>query len=180
MKRYDVIYADPPWPVRKVLRRSRPNQTKDLDYETMTLDEIKSLAVQNIAKENSVLFLWTTHAFLPDAFSVMAAWGFKYQRVVTWDKSNGMTLFGFHHRTEMLLFGYRGKLEMYPRRKAFPTMVSAKSAKHSQKPDIFRNLIEPFGSERIELFSRKKVDGWDCWGNEVDSDITLTNDHAAA
>jgi len=24
---------------------------------------------------------------------------------------------------------------------------------------------------RIELFARRKVDGWDCWGNEVESDI---------
>jgi N6-adenosine-specific RNA methylase IME4 len=23
---------------------------------------------------------------------------------------------------------------------------------------------------RIELFARQKVEGWDCWGNEVDID----------
>mgnify|MGYP003146851400 CR=1 FL=1 len=26
---------------------------------------------------------------------------------------------------------------------------------------------------KIELFARRKVKGWDCWGNEVESDIEL-------
>ena len=28
---------------------------------------------------------------------------------------------------------------------------------------------------RIELFARKKTDGWDVWGNEVKSDIELND-----
>ncbi|KKK75070.1 hypothetical protein LCGC14_2877400, partial [marine sediment metagenome] len=31
------------------------------------------------------------------------------------------------------------------------------------------NTPEP----RLELFARHKREGWDCWGNEVDSDINL-------
>ncbi len=31
----------------------------------------------------------------------------------------------------------------------------------------------PFGDTRIELFARQKTDGWDVWGNEVESDIDL-------
>lgn len=166
-KQYDVIYADPPWDVKKIIRKSRPNQIESLDYPTMKLDEIKQLPVDSIAKENSCLFLWTTHAYLPASFDVMKAWGFKYQRTITWDKANGMCLFGFHHRTEFLLFGYKGKIEMYPKRNAFPTIVYAKSNRHSEKPQVFRDLIMPFGNERIELFARIKLDGWDVWGNEV-------------
>lgn len=171
--KYQVIYADPPWPVKKIVRKVRPNQTESLDYPTMSLDDIKLLDVGMLSDDNSVLFLWTTHAFLPKAFSVMEYWGFKYQRTITWDKSNGMSLFGFHHRTEFLLFGYKGKLEMYPHRKTFPTLVQAKSPRHSEKPHIFRELIEPFGKRRIELFARQKTEGWDIWGNEIESDIEL-------
>lgn len=173
-KKYQVIYADPPWPVKKIMRKSRPNQQESLDYPTMTLEEIKELRVSEIADENATLWLWTTHAFLPRAFEVMSKWGFKYQRTITWDKGNGMCLFGFHHRTEFLLFGYRGKIEMYPRQKAFPTLVVAKSERHSSKPKIFRDLIAPFGERRIELFAREKTPGWDSWGNEVPNDITLS------
>ena len=173
MKKYDVIYADPPWDVKKIKRKSRPNQV-EMDYQTMKLDEICNLPVSGMTKDNAVLFLWTTHAYLPKAFEVMSAWGFKYQRTVTWDKRNGMCLFGFHHRTEFLLFGYKGKIEMYPKRKAFPTMVEAKSEYHSQKPQVFRDLIEPFGESKIEMFARIKPDGWDVFGNEVENSIDLS------
>ena len=165
-KKYQIIYADPPWDVKKIKRKVRPNQI-EMDYPTMSLDEIKSLPVGEISESNSVLFLWTTHAYLPRAFEVVNSWGFKYQRTITWDKRNGMCLFGFHHRTEFLLFGYKGRIEMYPRRKAFPTMVTAKSIRHSEKPQVFRDLISPFGEKRIELFARTQTPGWDVWGNEV-------------
>ena len=62
---------------------------------------------------------------------------------------------------------------MYPKRKAFPTLVQAKTDRHSKKPQIFRDLIKPFGESRIELFARQKTEGWDVWGNEVESDVSL-------
>lgn len=166
-KTYSVVYADPPWPVKKIVRKVRPNQTAELDYPTMPVEEIEKLPVSSICREDCTLWLWTTHAYLRKAFAVMDSWGFKYQRAITWDKQNGMCLFGFHHRTEFLLFGYKGRLEMYPRRKAVPTIVTAKSERHSSKPNIFRDLISTFGEPRIELFARDKVSGWDHWGNFV-------------
>ena len=173
-KKYQIIYADPPWDVKKIKRKVRPNQV-EFDYPTMKLDEIKQLKVNEMADNNSVCFLWTTQAYLPKAFEVLNSWGFKYQRVITWDKQNGLSLFGFHNRSEFLLFGYKGKLEMYPRRKTVPTVFTIKShkLKHSQKPDEIRKSIEVFGDSRIELFARQKTEGWDVWGNEVESDIDL-------
>jgi N6-adenosine-specific RNA methylase IME4 len=175
-KKYSLIYADPPWNVKKIKRKCRPNQV-DFDYPTLTLEQIKSIPVSTLADENCCLFLWTTQAYLPKAFEVMESWGFKYQRTITWDKQNGMCLFGFHNRTEFLLFGYRGKLDMYPKRKTIPTIfqISSKKLRHSQKPDEIRNAIEVFANNgnKIELFARSKSEGWDVWGNEVESDINL-------
>lgn len=165
-KKYAVIYADPPWDIKKSQRKSRPNQVS-MDYPVMSLDAIKSLPVESLAEDDSVLFLWTIQSYLPKAFDVMEAWGFKYQRVITWDKQNGMCWHGFHQRTEFLLFGYKGKIDPFPKRKAFPTLVQAKTDRHSKKPQIFRDLISPFGVPRIELFAREKADGWDSWGNEI-------------
>jgi N6-adenosine-specific RNA methylase IME4 len=34
-------------------------------------------------------------------------------------------------------------------------------------------MIEDVGGCGIELFAREKTDGWDVWGNEVESDIEL-------
>jgi N6-adenosine-specific RNA methylase IME4 len=174
IKKYQVVYADPPWDVKKIKRNVRPNQV-EMDYPTMSLSEIRLLSIplRKYLGNDCVLFLWTTQAYLPHSFGIVEEWGFKYQRTITWNKENGMCLFGFHNKTEFLLFGYRGKIEMYPHRKAFPTDVTAKSNRHSKKPQIFRELIEPFGENRIELFARQKVEGWDCWGNEVESDIEL-------
>ena len=173
MKKYQVIYADPPWEVKKIKRNVRPNQI-EMDYPVMKLDDIKTLPIADIADNNSVLFLWTTHSYLPKSFDVMSAWGFKYQRVITWDKGNGLCLFGFHHRTEFLLFGYKGKLPMYPKRKAMPTLITEHTHReHSRKPYTIYPYLEVFGDNRIELFARQKVEGWDCWGNEVESDIEL-------
>ena len=28
---------------------------------------------------------------------------------------------------------------------------------------------------RIELFARQKVNGWDVWGNEIESDINMSD-----
>lgn len=174
MKKYNIIYADPAWDVKKIKRKVRPNQV-EFDYPTMSLEEIKALPVQNLADDNCVLFLWTTQAYLPKAFEVISSWGFRYQRTITWDKQNGMCLFGFHNRTEFLLFGYRGKLEMYPKRKTVPTLfqISSKKLRHSQKPDEIRKAIEVFGENKIELFARQKTDGWDVWGNEVEDSIDM-------
>lgn len=176
--KYQVIYADPPWEVKKIIRKVRPNQVS-FEYKTMPLSEIKTLGIENISDDNCWLFLWATHSYLPKAFEVMERWGFKYQRTITWDKNNGLCLFGFHHRTEFLLVGYKGKVEMYPRRKAVPTLfsISSKKLRHSQKPDEIRKSIEVFGKNRIELFARQKTDGWHVWGNEVESDIDLFSPH---
>lgn len=73
-KKYKVIYADPPWNVKKIMRKVRPNQVS-MDYPTMTLDRIKSLPVKDISDDNCCLFLWTIQSFLPKAFGVLEAWG---------------------------------------------------------------------------------------------------------
>ena len=53
--------------------------------------------------------------------------------------------------------------------------ILAPQRKHSQKPDEIRDRIVKLMGDlpRIELFARQKVEGWDCWGNEVESDIEL-------
>ena len=41
--------------------------------------------------------------------------------------------------------------------------------------EIGEKIVELMGDiPRVELFARQKVDGWDSWGNEVESDISLT------
>ena len=46
---------------------------------------------------------------------------------------------------------------------------------HSAKPaEVRRRIGLMFPEQRkVELFARKRVNGWDCWGNEVESDVSL-------
>lgn len=174
MKKYQIIYADPPWkqPMMPILKR-RPKTARELPYDTMTLQEIMNLPVNDMANDNCHLWLWTTNRFLHDAFHVIEAWGFKYMQVITWVKKSGCGIY-WVATTQPLLFAYKGKCK-FPLAKLKPThIITPPPRKHSQKPGEFYELIESISpAPRLELFARNKREGWDCWGNEVDSDIEL-------
>ena len=84
-----------------------------------------------------------------------------------------MALYGFRWNAEFILVGTMGKKDMFPKSKLIPAVFQAENIRHSQKPDRFYKLIEPLGENRIDIFARNKRDGWDVWGNEVESDIEL-------
>jgi N6-adenosine-specific RNA methylase IME4 len=48
------------------------------------------------------------------------------------------------------------------------SVYSEERTEHSKKPEYFRNLIDKIypNGNRIELFARGKIAGWDVWGNE--------------
>ena len=53
---YRCIVIDPPWDQGKtVLRKVRPNQGRDLDYPTMTFEEIAGLGVPGWASRDALL-----------------------------------------------------------------------------------------------------------------------------
>ena len=52
------------------------------------------------------------------------------------------------------------------------SVIQAAQGKHSEKPDIFAQLIEQMfaNCRRLEMFARKPRAGWDVWGNEAEVD----------
>ena len=76
-KKYDLLVIDPPWNVKKLTHKARPNQIK-FDYPTMSIDEIKAIDLQSVAKDKCWLFLWTTQKFLFQSKEVLEHWGFKH------------------------------------------------------------------------------------------------------
>lgn len=135
----------------------------------------------NLADTDCTLFMWTTIPFLKQSFQVIEAWGFEYKTVAfVWIKQNRKadTLFwgtGYWTRanSELCLLATRGN----PKRESASVhqVIVSHIEKHSKKPDeARRRIIELMGDvPRIELFAREKYDGWDAWGNEVESDISL-------
>lgn len=142
-------------------------------YPVMTLEQICNMPVPLIADKNSVLYLWATVPLLQEAFVVLEAWGYKYKTSLFWRKIMSLGMgYWYRGQVELLLLGVKGKVKAF--RIQRPNFIEAKVREHSRKPDEFYELIEATGlTPKIELFARYRRDGWDAWGNEVDSDIVL-------
>ena len=170
-KKYEIIYADPPW---NETGGGRIRRGADKHYSLMKTKDIISLPVRDIVKDSSHLYLWVTNNRLIDGLEVMKEWGFEYRTVITWFKDRiGLGQY-FRGITEHCLFGVKGnlpyKLEEGKRCQG-KTGFYAKKTIHSRKPEEMRDMVNLVsyreGYNRIELFARNKTEGWDTWGNEV-------------
>jgi N6-adenosine-specific RNA methylase IME4 len=163
--KFPTVYADPPWPYMNTAARGAAEN----HYRTMTLDEIRNEPVKNLAADDSHLHLWTTNAFIREAFDVLRAWGFRYKSCLVWIKPQlGM---GNYWRVshEYLLLGVRGSLPF--RERTCRSWLSARRTAHSRKPFVFRELIERVSpGPYLELYGREEQpnSGWTVYGNEVE------------
>ena len=80
MKKYKVIYADPPW-AYKVWSKKGAGRSAESHYPTMDIEAIKALPVGELADKDCALFLWITFPMLREAWGVMDAWGFTFKTV---------------------------------------------------------------------------------------------------
>ena len=164
--KYRVVYADPPWNYGNSGLDDYGHAERH--YPTMSIEELGQLGVPDIVEENSVLFIWTTSPLLEDCFRVIRMWDFKYKTSFVWNKIKHN--FGYYNsvRHELLLVCTKGSC-LPDNSKLFNSVQSIERKAHSEKPDEFRDIIDTLYTKgkKIELFSRKKVDGWDVWGNQV-------------
>ena len=181
MKKYQIIYADPPW-TYKVWSVNGNKRSACQYYPTMTKEELQNFPIQKISVKDSVLLMWVTAPCMEEGLELIKKWGFTYKTIgFTWIKKNKKTnsLFwgmGYYTRanTELCLLATKGKpLKRVSR--SIHQVVESPVQEHSRKPDEVRNRISRlFGDlPRIELFARQKTEGWDVWGNEVQSDFDL-------
>lgn len=186
--KYNIIYADPPWAYRQKGRGAAENH-----YAVLTMEELMELPVASIVSDQAICFMWATYPNYMEAIRLMKAWGFAYKTAAfVWVKkckeSDSYVMgTGSYTRAnaEPLLLGIskntRAKQQVINRavRQIVPTsepeVVEAHRGAHSKKPDIIRERITQLLGDvpRIELFAREKVQGWDVWGDEVESDIEL-------
>lgn len=171
-KKYKIIYADPPW----TYKDRKCNGNCSSHYETMSQQEICNLPVKNLADKDCILFLWVTYPMLKEGLEVIESWGFKYKTIgfqwIKKNKSGNGFFFGLGRWTrgnsECCLIAVKGK----PHRinNSISQLIISPLQEHSKKTsEVREKIIELCGDvPRIELFARQKVDGWDCWGNEVE------------
>ena len=175
-KKYNVIYADPPWAFR-VWSEKGKERSADKHYSCMTLDDLKQMPVNSItAGDGCALFMWATFPMLREALELIEAWGFEYKTIAfCWVKQNknsdgifkGM---GYYTQSnaEICLLATRGRV-LERKSRSVSSVIISHIERHSKKPAETRDrIVELFGDlPRIELFARETTPGWDCWGNEV-------------
>jgi N6-adenosine-specific RNA methylase IME4 len=187
--KYRTIVADPPWEygpwpgqIGRKGNRVRPDvalnraHKKPIGYQTMTVAEIAALPVANLAEIDAHLYLWTTNRYLPDAFGIVKAWGFRYAQLLVWCKTPmGLGPGGtFANSAEYVLFCRRGTLG-HLRRVESVWFNWPRTAKHSKKPEHFLDLVESVSpGPRVELFSRRHRLGWDVWGDQSANTAVLS------
>jgi len=171
LKKYNIIYADPPWNYEDKLNHHGGGAGSH--YDEMSLKEICDLPIKNLIADDCTLFIWGTWPQLREVNTVISCWGFNYKTIgFVWLKeySNGKMVNGMGNwtrgNTEFCLIGTSGK----PKRinNNISQILKTIPKQHSQKPDIIREKIVQLMGDlpRIELFARTKIHGWDVWGND--------------
>ena len=172
-KTFGAVYADPPWRFEVYSGKGKARSAEQ-HYDTMSVDEIRAVPVSKLASDDCALFLWTVMPQIPEALSVLEAWGFAYKTCAfVWAKQNRggegfFTGMGYWTRAnaEICLLGTRGSPERLS--KSVRQLVVAPVGAHSKKPQAVRAGIEQLvDGPYLELFGRDAVPGWAVWGNEA-------------
>lgn len=170
--KYKIIYCDPPWSYQdKNCHGAVGNH-----YNTMSLQDIKLMKVNEIMDKDSILFLWIPYPLLNEGLEVIKAWGLKYKSIgfqwIKLNKKNKKPFFGLGRwtrgNTEPCFIAVKGK----PKRVSNSVfqLIQEPIQGHSKKPDCVRDkIVELCGNvSRIELFARQRVEGWDAIGYDID------------
>ncbi len=183
-QKFDIIYADPPWDYSGKLQFDKSSKGAEhmdfarnifissavFKYPTLKLEQLMQIPVQQIAKDDCLLFMWTTSPHLVHAIGLGSAWGFEYRTVAfVWDKMvhnpGKYTL----SNCELCLVFKRGRIPSPRGARNIQQLVRVPRGRHSEKPvEVLRAIEKMFPTQaRIELFARKKFAGWNLWGLEV-------------
>ena len=161
--KFHVIVADPPWCYEK--RAGDITHRGACPYPTMDTQSICDMLVADLALDDCVLWLWTTNAFMREAYQVADAWGFTVKTILTWAKDRMGVGDWLRGQTEHCLLCVKGRPVV--RLTNQTTLLHAGVREHSRKPDEFYQLVEALcvGS-KCELFSREEREGWHNFGAE--------------
>lgn len=182
---YSTIVADPPWqydgggPVGTGGRgadgvRAHPGAGAVDRYSLMSVADLCAMPVGDLAAADAHLYLWTTNAFMDEAYVIARAWGFRPKTILTWCKVHQddparvsmKTGYYFRGATEHALFCVRGSLPLQTSEGLPTAYLWPRIGEHSRKPEAFCDLVEKASpGPYVELFSRRPRLGWDSWGH---------------
>ena len=182
---FNLVVADPPWTFDDQL--PGPGRRAAKHYDTMTVAEIAALPVRDVIAKDAALLLWVPSAVIRDGLAVAHAWGFVEKQTWTWVKlRKGKTenttgeipdvtvddlAFGMGRYArnchEIALLCVRGR--MPPTVRDVRTVFFSPSLRHSEKPECVQDALDRMypDARRLEMFARRRREGWLCVGNEA-------------
>jgi len=183
-KKFDIIYADPPWHYNGKLQFDKSSTSVDridlsknifissaaFKYPTLKTSELMKIPIHEIAKDDCLLFMWTTNPHLAQSIELGRAWGFEYKTVAfVWDKMNHNPGQYTLSNCELCLVFKRGRIPKPRGARNIQQLVRSLRKNHSEKPiEVIQAIEKMFPTqERIELFARRKTKGWSVWGLDV-------------
>lgn len=183
-KNFDIIYADPPWDYNGKLQFDKTSKSaEEIDlsrnifissasfkYPTLKIAELMNIPVQKIAKDDCLLFMWTSNPHLAQAIELGKAWGFEYRTVAfVWDKMKHNPGKYTLSNCELCLVFKRGRIPTPRGARNIQQLVRSPRKEHSEKPtEVIDAITKMFPTqERIELFARRETRGWSVWGLDV-------------
>jgi N6-adenosine-specific RNA methylase IME4 len=177
---YSILYCDPPWDYDGKTQHTdgkfKEGKSAKDHYNTMTLTQLKQLNIKEITEKDCLLFLWTSSPHLPQAIELMTAWGFEYKTIAfVWDKQKTNPGYYTLSQVEICIVGKKGKIPEGRGSRKERQFLSEMRGPHSAKPIEIRERITRMfpDHKKVELFARSKPDGWDVWGNQVESDVSV-------
>ena len=183
MKKYEIIYSDPPWQFSNKKTGGSMKSGAAHHYLTTGIEGLKNIDVNSIAADDCTLIMWYVGSMPQEAIDLVESWGFTMKNIngFVWGKLTvklkkffGM---GFRTRagTESAIIATKGKPKVYSHSvrayHEFPV------SKHSKKPVEYRDLIIELCGDlpRLEMFARESAPGWDVFGNEAPDSISINN-----
>jgi N6-adenosine-specific RNA methylase IME4 len=158
---YDVIVVDPPWPYGT--RYDPESRRVGSPYPEMSLEEIRGIKLP--MAEDCVVWLWTTNAFMHEAFHILEAWGLEPKTILTWVKDRLGVGNWLRGKTEHCILAVRGRPGFWNLTNQ-STILMAENRGHSAKPDEFYRMVEELcpGARKLDYFARRRREGWDAYG----------------
>ena len=158
---FDVIVIDPPW--NYGTEYDPEGRRCASPYPEMSIEELKQLKIP--ANENCILWLWTTNAFMHDAFHLLEVWKFEPKTILTWVKDRMGLGNWLRGQTEHCILAIKGKPVINLTNQT--TVLYGKTSGHSCKPEEFYSLVDSLCyGRKLDYFARKEHKGWVSFGTK--------------
>lgn len=174
-RRYDVLYADPPWD-RDASSVATDGANLEAPQPALSAKAIQAVPVAAVAAADAVLWLRTPNDRIAEALDVLKAWGFGFVTTAVWVSPGGQATGGTvagavaaAHQT--VLIGQRGQGVPFTGAAVPSAFVGHRlDLTPSGKSTRFVEELERLypHAAKLALFSRPVRSGWSVLGNPLE------------